>query len=392
MAKTKGTSKSTGSPDGTEAVPHISLKHLHLDKGNPRLGERAGKAKSETELLDWIVNAFGIDDILSSIAVNGFFGAEPLIGVRGKNSEIRIIEGNRRLVACLILAADERASHQSKRTADFQALQAKHHQAAVTEVPVLVFDEGEYSSELLSYLGVRHLAGLQPWDSYAKAAWVARILDEGNLKLDDVSQMTGDQHRTVARLLEGYYFVNQLQKTGRFNPAASYRRGRGSNTEYPFSWVYTALGFRPIREWLDLDDINQGPKELPVKSKHLDKARDLMLYLFGDKLQERQPAITDSRQIADLAMSLSDPKRRQMLGRGKTVDEVAEMSEPVEDRLSKYIFDAEEALQKVVVILSQEEVSQADLKRLDEVIKGVRKLAGEIFKRYQALAGQDADE
>ena len=72
------------------------------------------------------------------------------------------------------------------------------------------------------------------------------------MTLEDVGQMIGDQHRTVARLLKGYYFVNQLQDSGRFTPRDSYRRGRGSNPEYPFSWVYTALGFKPIRDWLQL--------------------------------------------------------------------------------------------------------------------------------------------
>ncbi len=221
------------------------LSDLHLDKTNPRLGGHSSGLKNEIEVLDLIVDVFGVDDVLSSIAVNGYFDAEPLIGVedRGKKG-IRIVEGNRRLAACLILANDARAKNQQKRINEYRSLQAKHHQSAITKIPVLVYDAKDYSKELLSYLGVRHIAASQPWDSYAKAAWVAMVLEQGELTLADVSQMIGDQHRTVARLLEGFYFVNKLQDTGRFNTSDSHRRGRGSNPDNPISLVYTAAGIQ----------------------------------------------------------------------------------------------------------------------------------------------------
>ncbi len=54
--------------------------------------------------------------------------------------------------------------------------------------------------------------------------------------------MIGDQHRTIRRLLEGCYFIRQTIEAGEFRPQDSQRRGRGSVTDYPFSWVYTVLG------------------------------------------------------------------------------------------------------------------------------------------------------
>src|SRR5436189_214773 len=79
-------------------APRFPLSQLHLDGGNARLGAQAGKFKSEVEILDTIVNVFGIDDVLSSLAVNGYFEAEPMVGVRiDETDQIRIAEGNRRL-------------------------------------------------------------------------------------------------------------------------------------------------------------------------------------------------------------------------------------------------------------------------------------------------------
>jgi hypothetical protein len=245
--------KKPGSNSLAQVLP-CSLSQLLLDATNPRLGKQCQPEEKQSQVLDTIVDVFGVDDVLSSIAVNGYFDAEPLVGIKeGKN--IRIKEGNRRLASCLILAGDPRARNQSKRTSEYKALQAKYRNQPITEVPVLVHDD---QSDLLSYLGVRHIAAAQPWDSFAKAAWVAEVLETDKLTLVEVSQMIGDQYRTVPRILEGYYLINQLIDSGQFTPSQSFRPGRGSNPEYPFSWVYTALGYKPIRNWLDLGDLAEG--------------------------------------------------------------------------------------------------------------------------------------
>src|SRR5713226_5482100 len=77
-------------------VKPILLAELHFDGTNPRFGTRPmGKADDEA-ILDEIVRRFGVEDVLSSIAANGYLGTEPLVGLRNAEG-IRIIEGNRRL-------------------------------------------------------------------------------------------------------------------------------------------------------------------------------------------------------------------------------------------------------------------------------------------------------
>jgi hypothetical protein len=364
----------------------LPLASLHFDPGNPRLGGYVTDRSSEVEILNTIVDLFGIDDVLSSIAVNGYFDAEPMVGLLDPDEDsVRIVEGNRRLAACLILAGDPRARDQAKRTRDFQAIQNERRRKPVTHVPVLLYDESAYSEALLPYLGVRHIAASQPWDSYAKAAWVAKVLKKGRLSLETVSQMIGDQHRTVARLLEGYYFVNQLIESGRFNPQDSLRRGRGSNPEYPFSWVYTALGFKPVRKWLGLEDLTEGRKKSPVPKGKVDDARELMAFLLGNKSGKREPAISDSRQIADLAIALGDPERRDMLRRGKTIEEIVALSKPAAERMSTGLFDAQEALTSVLVPLSQGEITEEQARPLESPSRKVKSLAFEVHKKIMSL-------
>jgi ParB-like chromosome segregation protein Spo0J len=226
-------------------VANVALANIDLDPFNPRFGKRNGKPKSQIEILDSVVLEYGIEDVASSLAVNGFFPAEPVICIKKKTGRYVVVEGNRRVAACLVLAGDGRAKNHSKRTAEYQKLQAAHHRSAITEIPVISFDEGHSPKELISYLGVRHLAASLPWDSYAKAAWIAEVVKDGQLSMEDISMMTGDKNKTIARLLHGYYVIGQLVDTGNFNPEACIKKGRGSNADFAFSWYTPCWVTRP---------------------------------------------------------------------------------------------------------------------------------------------------
>jgi hypothetical protein len=303
---------------------------------------------------------------------------------------VRIAEGNRRLAACLILAGDDRAKNQAKRTNEYLQLQKEHKQKQIAYVPVQVHDGPK---GLLAYLGVRHIAAAQPWDSYAKAAWVAKVLQTSELTITDVAQMIGDQHGTVARSLEGYYFVHQLAHAAQFNPSDSLRPGRGSNPEYPFSWVYTALGYGPIREWLGLGDLSSGKDKTPIpKSKEkLDDAGDLLTFLFGNKSKGRRAAITDSRQISTLARAVADPESRRLLKRGKTIEEVTVLLKPAKERVADGLLDAQQALQNVLTPLSQGEVKASEASDLFEPAKKVRSLAADVHGKIVDLMKDEGE-
>ena len=250
----------------------MQLSNLHLDPHNPRFGLQ-DRSSSQEQILDHIVEKFGVNDVLSSLAVNGYFEAEPLVCRTIPNSnEAVVVEGNRRLVACLIITKAPRAYSQAIRSAEYNALWKKHGSPSIDPVPAILFDEDEQERSILSYLGVRHIASAQPWDSYAKAAWVAHVVDERGLDIADVSQMIGDYHRTVNRLLEGYYFVQQLVEESKFQPQDSIRRGRGSVTDYPFSWIYTILGYTTVRQFLELSEGSEGKAQKnPIPNSKLDQ-------------------------------------------------------------------------------------------------------------------------
>ena len=368
------------------------LRHLLLDYDNPRFGSHIG-VNNQNHILDTIVDKFGVNDVLSSIAVNGYFAAEPLVCKRVPNSDDAIvIEGNRRLAACLIILGESRAANHTKRTTEYSRLWREHGQKAFDPLPVIMFDADDLQKDktLLSYLGVRHIASSQPWDSYAKAAWVARVVEANELDIVAVSTMIGDQHRTVNRLLEGYYLVEQLTHTGKFNQQNSVRRGRGSVTDYPFSWVYTVLGYTSVRDFLRFPD-GEAHRD-PLEDGLLDRGALLLRAMFGDKSKGRNAAIGDSRQLGDFAAIFSNRDKVRLLEQGKQLDDIEEVTQPIEERLSRAFGKVLDTLRDLIARLSEQDVPAPVALDVLEESRRVRKIAIELDRRITEIALGDATD
>ena len=366
------------------------LSELLLDRDNPRFGDLE-KSSSQADILDHIVEKFGVDDVLSSLAVNGYFDAEPLVCKKNKGDDsYTVVEGNRRLAACLIITGDDRASHQTKRKAQYQEIWKNHGSKPINPVPVIIFDDPNQDNAILSYLGVRHITSSQPWDSFAKACWVAKVADANLLSLEDVALMIGDQHKTISRLLEGFYFIQQLIDTGYFRPEDSVRKGRGSVTEYPFSWVYTMLGYSSTRKFLELPDLT--PKKNPIAKKNLSNASLVTKSMFGDKSKGRNASISDSRELGDLASAFSDPEKVSMLEQGKTVEEISRLTRPIDERLRIGLSEVREIQNDLLAGITEQIVAVETAIPLIDLATKNKRTAQEIEKKLKAVVNPDEDE
>lgn len=359
-------------------VVSVPLADIDLDPNNPRFGQRHGKPKTQTEILDSIVLEYGIEDVISSLAVNGYFPAEPVICIKKKTGRYVVVEGNRRIAGCLVLAGDVRAKNHHKRTTEYKKLQLAHGQALITHVPVISFDEGKSPKELISYLGVRHLAASLPWDSYAKAAWIAEVVNNGQLSMDDISMMTGDKNKTIARLLHGYYVVGQLLATGNFNPEACIKKGRGSNADFAFSWVYTLLGYPAVRAKLRISD---DPQPNPIPEDKLQDAGVVFTRLLGnreDKSVFGRPAIEDSREISAYATALADVKYFRLIKQGYTLEEAEQELQPANERLFEGISEIERLLSELVAISAKEPPTSTEAAGLLPQVVKLHNLTGSL--------------
>ena len=360
------------------------LGDLLLDAHNPRFGELAHDRRNQTDILDFIVKTFGVTDLLSSLAVNGYFAAEPVVcRPADDDGKLIVAEGNRRLAACLILAGNERAKNQVHLTRKYQTLHQRHDEPSIDPVPVILFDSQADKRSLLSYLGVRHIAAAKSWDSYAKAVWVSRILQETDIPLKDVAEMIGDEHRALARLLEGYHFIQQLEKNDRFRPENSNRKGRGSNTRYPFSWVYTILGYSSARRFLSLED-NSPENQTPILQDKLDDASLLVHSMFGNRDQGAAPAIDDSRQLSKLALVLESPEKVELLRQGKRLTEIEESTRPISDALRATLVSTRDLLTNLTGRLDSDPPDAGTASEFLALSKQVKNLSSAIEQKLRS--------
>jgi hypothetical protein len=367
----------------------IPLTRLLLDKENPRFGFALNQNVSQEDILDRIVEKFGIDDVLSSLAVNGYFRAEPMICRRGAGDALIVAEGNRRLAACLILTGEGRASRQQARGEHYRKIWIDHGRPTIDPVPVTVFEEDSQHA-LLSYLGVRHISSSQPWDSYAKAAWVARVVEEEKLSVSDVALMIGDQHRTIRRLLEGYYFVQQVSEAGEFRPEDSIRRGRGSVTEYPFSWVYTILGYTTARRFLGMDDELVDIKQ-PVSAAKMTRAGLLTKAMFGDRATGRNAAIDDSRDLGELASALADPEKVTLLESGRSLAEITRITQPIESRLRMGLTEIREIQRDILAGITEQPLTPGVAEPLVDLAVRNQRASASIAEQIRKAATGDGE-
>ena len=363
----------------------VPIKDLLLDDSNPRFGELE-RGVEQAYLVDLIAEKFDVGDLLSSLSMNGFFAAEPLVCTRRDDGALVVREGNRRLCACIILTGDQRAVRQEKLTKRFDVAWKANGSPSVEPVPVLIFEQHDAASEkMLSYLGVRHISAAQPWDSYAKASWVAKISDSTNLPVSKISELIGDQHSTVIRLLEGYRFIRQLIEADLFRPSDSQRRGRGSVTEYPFSWVYTVLGFKAAREFCGLGVISGDPQ--PIPEEKMEDAATVVETMFGNRSIGRSAAVRDSRQLPDLAKAFADPEKVMLLKSGNDLITVLDTTKPIGKKLEDNLSQARDLLSDLVSSVSETPPSADLAEKHLGTSNRTRALATDLARRLKDIAG-----
>jgi hypothetical protein len=151
------------------------------------------------------------------------------------------------------------------------------------------------------------------------------------------------------RIVEGYYFVNQVIRERAYDPKDSLRKGRGSFQEFPFSWCYTALGYRNVRSYLGLPKASQTQKD-PIDEKHLEESGNLLTFMFG--ASGVNAAIDDSRKIGRLAKALSNDDAIDSLLDGETVDDALDQLKPLSERTTESFRRADKALKETAGLLS----------------------------------------
>lgn len=368
------------------AVPDIAAKHvkkvptqyLEFDPDNPRLVEDGIKNPDDSDIILALADTADLSEVVQSIASNGYFDIEPLIGQRIGN-KWRVLEGNRRLAAIRILQNPALAKGTGVSVPEISA----KNMETLKEVSVYAVNNKEEARE---YIGFKHINGPHKWDALAKARFAAdwyKNEKASGVTIDKIAKRLGDGHDTVARLVNGMFVLDQAKDAKIFEISDRYPGKR-----FAFSHLYTALtrpGYRNFlglpEEWR-LDD----PQPNPVPKNHLDELKLVLGWLYGSKSDGVKPVITSQNpDIKNLAAVLSNSRARTiMMSRNNLVEAHASI-EPKGARFEGALVNAKQEAETALSMVTGFDPEDSTLLELG---KDLSETSSQIYATMSAMAGK----
>ena len=283
----------------------IAISDLLLDPQNPRIPEDR-KGASQVDLaviLDMGFDAFTVAELM---AVHGYFSSEPMIAIPSENGKWIVVEGNRRLTAVLGLT-DSNIRSQFMDVKKWEALASTSKIAATDLIPVVV---AKNRLEVVPVIGTRHISGILAWRPYPQARYIANLIDVENLTATQVSTMIGLPKTTVNDLYREQAIAAQAKAIGIDT----------GTVESSFSLLTVAMRNSKLREHVGAPLGSQLiPGSNPIPDDKVEELKEVLIFIFGSL--EKEPVISDSRQITSLANVVANPAGLQALRDGKSLEE-----------------------------------------------------------------------
>ena len=316
----------------------VKVDQLLLDYDNPRLAS-GRDVTTPDDIVKLLWTEMAVDEVALSIAANGFFPEENLFAIpenpKEKDEKKRkyiVVEGNRRLAAVRLLRED--ALRQRVRATDLPRLN-QGEKKALDELPVSIY---ESRKDLWEYFGFRHINGPKPWDSFSKAKYIAYVKTNYRVSLDTIAERIGDRHSTVKKLYRGYQVLLQAEAQAGFD-----REDRIRNKFY-FSHLYTAADQKGYQDFLGITS-EDSLRSNPVPKKNLKDLRELMVWIYGSKVERRPPIVTTQHpDLTNLRIVLGNKTALAALRAGYSLDRALEISRGDKLRFREALTKAKEDL------------------------------------------------
>lgn len=267
-------------------IHYVSVDNLRFDPDNPRLPSTLDK-DDEKAVLEWMLEDATILELMGSIGEQDYFAGEPMLVTRtGKEGAYTVIEGNRRLSAVKLLRDPELAPI---RKASMRQV-SEEARYKPEEVPVLIYDE---RTEVLDYLGYRHITGIKEWDPLAKARYLEQ-LRQTVLDLNEEEQFRvlaktiGSRSDYVARLLTTLNVYEKIEEKDYFDIKSS------SDDPVDFSVLGTALSYANIAKFVGLE----SGRDTSLEGLGEDRLGELTSWLFEEHA-EGQTRVRESRELKE---------------------------------------------------------------------------------------------
>jgi len=356
--------------DGEWKVVPMKVERLLLDPDNPRLAS-ADPATDKKALVKFMWEEMAVNEVALSIAANGFFQEEPLLVIpapekpkTGETQKYTVVEGNRRLCAVMLLR-DAKLREFVKAT-DLPTLTQKEIDD-LDELPVSIYDTRE---ELWAYFGFRHINGPKSWDAEPKAKYVATVHEEYKVPLAEIARKIGDEHDYVKRIYRGFVLLEQAEKAG-FN-----REDRKAN-RFNFSHLYTAADQQQYQKFLGIDSKGSLKRD-PVPKSKLGELKELMVWLYGSKSEDKAPVIrTQNPDLNFLRQVIANKTGLSALRSGLPLDRALQLSKGDTQVFREALLKAKVSLQEAKSVVTtgyrgdeEDDSLMGDVKRIVESIEG----------------------
>lgn len=358
-------------------VDQVDVSTLLLDPQNPRLPEDLDD-RSQSALLSYLYDHDVLQEITSSYLANGYFESEPLIVAPADASGQRIVrEGNRRLAALMIVLQLPPAT-----AADIR-LDDEVSEAQLNQLRYVPAVEAENESDVVAYLGFRHISGPKKWNPEAKARWIWQQVERqsSSQKVDpfyEVGRISGSNSRGVRNAYLSYAVLRYARDELRIEP---------SLIDYVLHerfGVWTRLlGAKNVYDYIGIERVpaDYPSVKLAIGQINADRLLDVLRDL--NPSPRGKSILADSRDVTIYSDVLADDRARSAMREYQSLELAAQIvtESSLVDRLS----EINSSLEVLIRDISRYSVTEHEVSASKLLANTARALNGAIV----AMNGDD---
>lgn len=354
----------------TDAITTVHIKDLFLDPENPRLPESV--ERDQQSMLDYIAETTSIEELMEAIAENDFFQGEPIIVVPDQKNKGKyiVVEGNRRLTAVKLLHDPAICSSPGVRMRAI-AGEAKYKP---DEIPVVTRNT---RSEVLPYLGFRHITGVKQWEPLAKARYIEQLFAltdnklQAKIRYTDIARAIGSRRDHIKRNLDALAVYKVIED------ADFYEIERLDDKSIKFAVLSTAIADERIGYFVgthskDADGEYISTDPIVNSSKLNKKAISELAHWLYEKDKKGKTKVGESRKLRELSAVVANPKALAAFRAGSTLSIAYQLTSDVSADFIELLNQADglltEASSMVATVQYEEDAYQV-ARRISENIK-----------------------
>lgn len=343
-------------------IENIASKYLNFDPQNPRFYRLTGGIV-DSAVVEEMLEDEGVQDLMNSIGHQGYFPGEPVLVVKVNKTKYIVVEGNRRLAAVKLLNGELKAPPRKTRSVAIIRQGAKF---TPDEIPCIVYEK---RSDVLRYLGYRHITGIKEWDSLSKAKYLVELRDTFYSDLEVEEQL-----RTLAREIGSRADVvgQLLTSLSLYERAAHekfFKKNNLNQDAIDFSYITTALSYTKITEWLGLESRTDTEAE-NLDSENLES----LLYWMFVPQSNGKTVIRETRRLKELAAVVSSPDSLRVLLKTGDLDDAYLYTDGPQLALSTALSKADAKLRIVWDMLFQSEPAEEHRLVAEEIKERAHKI------------------